>query len=56
MSVEKHFHKDAVNQKPEHVDGVSFRELVDGIRICFYLQNKMCPFLKQGIYVDHFVL
>jgi hypothetical protein len=35
--------KYVVNQNLEHVDDISFRESV------FFLQNKICPFLAQGI-------
>ena len=41
--------KYVVNQKLEHVDGISFRELFSRIRVVFVLQNKMFPFLAQGI-------
>ena len=45
--------KYVVNQKLEHVDDISFRELFS--RISVFLQNKICPFLAQGIciYVGH---
>jgi hypothetical protein len=40
-----------VNQKFEHVDDISFRELlVESVFFfCFVLQNKIFPFLAQGI-------
>jgi hypothetical protein len=40
--------------KLEHVDDISVRELVGRIRVVV-LQNKICPFLAQGIciYVVH---
>ena len=45
--------KYVVNQKIEHVDDISFKELFG--RISDFLQNKICPFLAQGIciYVGH---
>jgi hypothetical protein len=43
------------NQKLEHVDDFSFRELFGGIKVVFISQNKICPFLAQRIciYNDH---
>jgi hypothetical protein len=40
-------------QKVEHVGDITFRELFG--RISVFLQNKICPFLAQGIciYVGH---
>ena len=48
------YNKYGVNQKHEHVDDISFRELFGRIRVVFF-QNKICPFLTQGIciYVGH---
>ena len=45
--------KYVVNQKVEHVGDITFRELFG--RISVFLQNKICPFLAQGIciYVGH---
>ena len=40
--------KYVVNEKLEHVDDISFRELFDRIIVVF-LQNKICPFLARGI-------
>jgi hypothetical protein len=37
--------KYGVNQKLEHVDDISFRELFGRISVFFFLQNKICPFL-----------
>jgi hypothetical protein len=47
--------KYVVHQKLEHVDYISFKELFGRIRVGFFLQNKICPFLAQGmcIYVGH---
>ena len=47
--------KCVINIKLEHVGDISFRELFDRIRVLFFLQNKICPFLAQGIciYVGH---
>jgi hypothetical protein len=44
--------KYVVNQKLEHVDDISFIAL-NGKIIVIFLQNKMCPFLRQviGIYI-----
>ena len=49
--------KYVVNQKLGHVDDISFRERFSRIRV-FCLQNKICPFLAQGIciYFGHFYL
>jgi TfoX/Sxy family transcriptional regulator of competence genes len=46
--------KYVVNQKLEHFDDISFRELFG--RISGVLQNKICLFIAQGIciYVGHF--
>jgi len=51
-------HKYVVNQKFDHVDDISFKEVLGRIRVVFFLQNKICPFLAQGIciYVGHSVL
>jgi hypothetical protein len=48
--------KYVVNQKLEHVDDISFREHFDRIRVVFFLQNMIYPFLPQCIciYVDHY--
>ena len=32
-----------------NVDDISFRELFGRIIVVFILQNKICPFLVQGI-------
>ena len=47
--------KYVVNQKLEHVDDISFRERFGRIKVGFFLQNKICPFLAQCIciYVGH---
>ena len=50
--------KYVVNQTLEHFDAISFREIFVRIRVfffVFFLQNKTCPFLLQGIciYVVH---
>jgi hypothetical protein len=48
--------KYVVNQKLEHVDkSVSENFLVECFFLFFFLQNKICPFLAQGIsiYVGH---
>ena len=44
--------KYVVNQKLEYYDDISFREL-NGKIIVIFLQNKICPFLRQviGIYI-----
>jgi hypothetical protein len=39
--------KYVVNQKLEHFDDVSFRELVG--RMSVFLQNKICSFLAKNI-------
>jgi hypothetical protein len=45
--------KYVVNQKLDHVGDISFREfLVESavfFFVFFFLQNKICPFLAQGI-------
>ena len=47
--------KYVVNQNLEHFDDISFRELFGRIRVVFFKQSKICPFLAQGIciYVGH---
>jgi len=43
------------NQKLEHGDDICFRKLFGRIGVFFVLQNKICPFLAQGIciYIGH---
>ena len=50
--------KYVVNQKVEHVDDISFRELFGRIRVVFFFLNKSCIFLAQGIciYAGHYFL
>jgi hypothetical protein len=45
-------------KKLKHVDDISFRERFGGISVlffCFFLQNKICPFLAQGIWPFFFM-
>jgi hypothetical protein len=37
------------SRREEHFDDIGFRELFGGIRVFFFLQNKICPFLGEGI-------
>ena len=41
--------KYVVNKTIDHFDDASFWELIDRIRVGFFLQNDICPFIKQGI-------
>jgi hypothetical protein len=43
------------SRREEHFDDIGFRELFGGIRVVLFLQNKICPFLGEGIriYVGH---
>jgi hypothetical protein len=51
--------KCVVIPKLKHFDDIRFKELFGGIRVVFvwffffwfFLQNKICPFLRQGIYI-----
>ena len=48
MQVLLECYKCVVNQKLEHVDDISFRELFGRIRV-FFQRNKIYLFLAQGI-------
>ena len=37
------------DQKLEHIDDISFRELFGRFRVVFFLQIKICSFLAQDI-------